>query len=108
MGASSTSTLKMLSTRWSLQSLYSRSLDSASREVLTASDSSIGSSGGTTDVRISVHSRNSLYLLRSGFSEPDMKLETKRKMFEVRGRQYKKAWCGQSQVMAQVLSLHVH
>uniref|UniRef100_A0A6B0UWV4 Putative secreted protein n=1 Tax=Ixodes ricinus TaxID=34613 RepID=A0A6B0UWV4_IXORI len=33
---------------------------SASSDVFTARDSSIGSSGGTTDVRISAHSRNSL------------------------------------------------
>jgi len=43
---------------------------SANRDVLTASDSSIGSSGGTTDVRMRVHSRNNLYLLRDGFSLP--------------------------------------
>ena len=41
------------------------------REVLTARDSSIGSSGGTTDVRISVHSRNNLYRFRSGSSVPE-------------------------------------
>jgi len=43
---------------------------SASSDVLTARDSSIGNSGGTTDVRISVHSKNNLYLLRDGFSLP--------------------------------------
>lgn len=47
-----------------------QSLMSASREELTARDSSMGSSGGTTEVRMSVHSRNSLYLLRSGSSVP--------------------------------------
>ena len=36
------------------------SLASCSSDVLTAKDSSIGSSGGTTDVRMRVHSRNSL------------------------------------------------
>ena len=39
---------------------HSHSLVSASRDVLTASDSSMGSSGGTTEVRMRVHSRNSL------------------------------------------------
>jgi len=43
---------------------------SARSEVLTASDSSMGNSGGTTDVRMSVHSRNNLYLLRVGFALP--------------------------------------
>lgn len=37
-----------------------QSLASAIRDVLTARESSIGSSGGTTEVRISVHSRNNL------------------------------------------------
>ena len=40
------------------------SLVSASNDVFTASDNSIGNSGGTTDVKIKVHSKNSLYLLR--------------------------------------------
>lgn len=39
---------------------YSQSLARAMREVLTARDSSMGSSGGTTEVRIRVHSRKSL------------------------------------------------
>lgn len=39
---------------------HSHSLARAMREVLTARDNSMGSSGGTTEVRISVHSRNSL------------------------------------------------
>jgi len=43
---------------------------SANSDVLTARDSSIGSSGGTTDVKMRVHSRNNLYLLRVGFSLP--------------------------------------
>ena len=38
------------------------SLDNCNREVLTARLSSIGNSGGTTDVRIKVHSKKSLYL----------------------------------------------
>lgn len=44
-----------------------QSLARAIRDVLTARESSMGSSGGTTEVRISVHSRKSLYrfLLRS-------------------------------------------
>ena len=40
------------------------------KELLTASDSSIGNSGGTTEVNIKVHSRKSLYLLRDGSSVP--------------------------------------
>ena len=39
-------------------------------DVLTANDSSMGSSGGTTDVRMRVHSRNNLYRFRSGSSVP--------------------------------------
>lgn len=39
---------------------YSQSLARAMREVLTARDSSMGSSGGTTEVRMRVHSRKSL------------------------------------------------
>jgi hypothetical protein len=38
--------------------------------VLTANDSSMGNSGGTTDVRMSAHSKNSLYLFLVGSSEP--------------------------------------
>ena len=49
---------------------YIHSLDSAKSDVLTARDNSIGNSGGTTEVRMRVHSRNSLYLLRVGFSLP--------------------------------------
>lgn len=41
-------------------------LDKASREALTAMVSSIGSSGGMTDVTIMVQFRNSLKRLRSG------------------------------------------
>lgn len=37
-----------------------QSLARAIKDVFTAKDSSIGSSGGTTDVRISVHSKNNL------------------------------------------------
>lgn len=40
--------------------IYIQSLASAIRDVFTARESSIGSSGGTTEVRISVHSRNNL------------------------------------------------
>lgn len=36
------------------------SLARAISDVLTARESSMGSSGGTTEVRINVHSRNSL------------------------------------------------
>ena len=39
---------------------YTPSLVKETKDVLTASDNSMGSSGGTTDVRISVHSRKSL------------------------------------------------
>ncbi len=42
----------------------------ARRELFTASESSIGNSGGITDVRINVHSRNNLYLLRVSSSLP--------------------------------------
>lgn len=42
----------------------------ATSEEFTAKESSIGSSGGTTDVMMRTHSRRSLYLLRSGFSVP--------------------------------------
>jgi len=44
--------------------------DSDSNDVLTANDNSMGNSGGTTDVRMSAHSRNSLYLFLVGSSEP--------------------------------------
>lgn len=53
------------------------SFDNAISEELTANDNSIGSSGGTTDVRISVHSKNSLYLLRFGSAEPKDHKENK-------------------------------
>ena len=46
-------------------------LDNAKREVFTASDNSIGSSGGTTDVKINVHSKNNLYLFLWGSSLPE-------------------------------------
>ena len=48
----------------------------ASKLELTASDSSIGSSGGTTDVNINVHSKNNLYLFRSGSSVPEIENST--------------------------------
>ena len=47
-----------------------QSFERARSEVLTASDSSMGSSGGTTEVRMRVHSRNNLYLFRDGFLLP--------------------------------------
>ena len=40
-------------------------------ELFTAKDNSMGSSGGTTLVKISVHSRNSLYLFLSGSFVPE-------------------------------------
>lgn len=46
--------------RFVLRPRNSQSLARAMREVLTARESSIGSSGGTTEVRIKVHSRKSL------------------------------------------------
>lgn len=49
---------------------YTPSFAREAKEALTARDNSIGSSGGTTDVKISVHSRNSLYLLLVGSSQP--------------------------------------
>lgn len=47
-----------------------KSLLRASKDELTAKESSIGNSGGTTDVRISVHSKNNLYRFLLGFSVP--------------------------------------
>lgn len=49
---------------------YEPNLCNANKDELTAKESSIGSSGGTTDVRINVHSKKSLYLFRFGFSVP--------------------------------------
>jgi len=45
-------------------------LDKERREVLTAKLNSIGSSGGTTLVRMSVHSKNNLYRFLSGSMVP--------------------------------------
>ena len=45
----------------------------AIRDVLTAIDNSIGSSGGITDVMISEQLRKSLYLLLVGSSNPCIK-----------------------------------
>lgn len=45
-----------------------------SKDELTASESSTGSSGGMTEVSIRIHSKNNLYLLRFGSSEPAMSL----------------------------------
>jgi hypothetical protein len=47
-----------------------RSLTKAINDVLTARDNSIGNSGGTTDVKINVHSMNNLYRLRFGSFVP--------------------------------------
>lgn len=49
---------------------FSQSLARAMREVLTARESSMGSSGGTTDVRIRAHSRNRRYWFRRGSLVP--------------------------------------
>lgn len=46
------------------------SLESDIKDVFTARESSMGSSGGTTDVSIRVHSRNNLYLFLFSSSEP--------------------------------------
>lgn len=48
----------------------SQSLARAMRDVLTARDNSIGSSGGTTEVRMRVHSRNNLYRFLLGSLVP--------------------------------------
>ena len=45
-------------------------LTKAIKDVLTAMDSSIGSSGGITEVRISEQLKKSLYLLLVGSSSP--------------------------------------
>ena len=47
--------------------------DNDSSDVLTAKDNSIGSSGGTTDVKMRAHSKNSLYRFLFGSSEPAKK-----------------------------------
>lgn len=43
---------------------------SANSEVLTAKESSIGNSGGTTEVKMMVHSKNNLYRFLSGSMVP--------------------------------------
>ncbi len=48
-----------------------QSFVSANKELFTASDNSMGNSGGTTDVKISVHSRNNLYRFLFGSSVPE-------------------------------------
>lgn len=53
-----------------LPQLYSHNFASDSRDELTANDNSTGSSGGITDVKIRIHSKNNLYLLRFGSSVP--------------------------------------
>lgn len=45
--------------------------DRAMSEEFTAKDSSMGNSGGTTEVRIKVHSKKSLYLFLFGSSLPE-------------------------------------
>ena len=47
--------------------------DSDSNDVFTAKESSMGNSGGTTDVKMSTHSRKSLYLFLVRSSEPVIK-----------------------------------
>jgi len=47
--------------------------DSDSNDVFTARESSMGNSGGTTDVKMSTHSRKSLYLFLVRSSEPVIK-----------------------------------
>lgn len=51
-------------------------LDSASKEALTAMVSSMGSSGGMTEVTIMVQFRNSLKRLRSGSCTAKCTVET--------------------------------
>ena len=55
---------------YNLMSYNKPIFDNDISELLTARDNSIGSSGGTTDVNINVHSKNNLYLFLSGFSVP--------------------------------------
>lgn len=56
---------------WLTKQRHSQSLARAMSEVFTANDSSMGSSGGTTEVRMRVHSRNSLYLFRLASLVPE-------------------------------------
>ena len=49
---------------------YKPNLWRANNDELTANDNSMGSSGGTTDVKINVHSKKSLYRFLFGFSVP--------------------------------------
>lgn len=49
---------------------YLHNLARAMSEVLTAKESSMGSSGGTTEVKIKVHSRKSLYRFLLGSLVP--------------------------------------
>lgn len=55
-----------------LKKTYLPNFDREIREVLTANESSIGSSGGTTEVKIRVHSKNSLYLFLFSSSDPEI------------------------------------
>lgn len=59
---------------WNCIILYLHNFDNAKRDVFTANDSSIGNSGGTTDVIINAHSRTNLYLLRLGSSVPKIRI----------------------------------
>lgn len=64
-----------------LQSLmeqpYLHSFVRANKLVLTANDNSIGNSGGTTEVKISVHSKNNLQRFLFGSSVPEKLQENK-------------------------------
>ncbi len=57
----------------------SHSFASESNDEFTANDNSTGNSGGITDVSIRTHSKNNLYLLRLGSSDPGKGKEKKRK-----------------------------
>lgn len=52
--------------------VYLHSLERAKRDVFTAKVNSMGNSGGTTEVRIKIHSKNNLYLFLDGFLEPSI------------------------------------
>lgn len=50
---------------------YLHNLANDNNDEFTARDNSTGNSGGITDVNIKIHSKNNLYLLRFGSSEPE-------------------------------------
>lgn len=50
---------------------YLHNLANDNKDEFTARDNSTGNSGGITDVSIKIHSKNNLYLLRFGSSEPE-------------------------------------